>query len=114
MSLEERVPQLFSMLGEDIESIKEILLNFVESTAEDTDILSKLVKEGEFSKAQFICHKIHPFLSQLGASHLTANLIKMDKLRGKDESMYLDWKKDITKSISEIKTFSENIKTDYL
>lgn len=114
ISLEERFPQLFSMFGEDTVSIKEILLNFVESTAEDTDILSKLVKEGKFVEAQHICHKIHPFLSQLGASHLTTNLIKMDKLRGNNESLYPDWKKDITKSISEIKRFSENIKTDYL
>ena len=114
ISLEERFPQLFSMFGEDTVSIKEILLNFVESTAEDTDILSKLVKEGKFVEAQHICHKIHPLLSQLGASHLTTNLIKMDKLRGNNESLYPDWKKDITKSISEIKRFSENIKTDYL
>ncbi len=95
-------------------SIEEILIDFVESTNNDTDTLSKLVNKGEFSKAQHICHKIHPFLSQLDATYLTARLIKMDKLRGKDESLYPEWKKDLTISISEIKKFSENIKNDYL
>lgn len=114
ISLEKRFPQLFSMFGKDTESIKEILLNFVQATAEDTDTLTKLVNEGNFREAQHICHKIYPFLSQLDASYLTANLVKMDKLRGKDESLYPEWKKDIKKSISDIKRFSENIKNDYL
>ena len=114
LSLEDRFPQLFSMFGKDTKSIKEILIDFVESTNNDTDTLSKLVNKGEFSKAQHICHKIHPFLSQLDATYLTASLIKMDKLRGKDESLYPDWKIDLSVSISEIKKFSENIKNDYL
>lgn len=114
LSLEDQFPQLFSMFGNDSESIKEILFSFVESTAKDTDILSKLVNEGKYSEAQHICHKIHPFLSQLDANYLTVNLIKMDKLRGKDESLYPDWKKDITESISDINKFSENIKDNYL
>lgn len=114
MSFEEKFPQLFHIFGEDIESIKEILLNFVESTENDTKILTKLVNEGKFSEAQNICHKIHPFLSQLDASYLTGNLIKMDKLRGKDESLYPTWRKEIRQTISEIKTFSEDIKKNYL
>lgn len=114
MPLEDKFPQLASMFGDDTESIKEILLNFVETTANDTDILANLVNDGKFSEAQNICHRIHPFLSQLDASYLTENLIKMDKLRGKDESLYPDWKKDITKSISDIKEFSKNVENNYL
>ena len=114
LPLEDKFPQLVSMFGDDTESIKEILLNFVETTAKDTDILAKLVNEGKFSEAQHICHRIHPFLSQLDASYLIVNLIKMDKLRSKDESLYPDWKRDITKSISDIKEFSTNIENNYL
>lgn len=112
--LEETFPQLVSMFGKDSESIKEILSDFVESSSKDTEILAELVNEGKFAEAQNICHKIHPFLSQLDANHLTVTLIKMDKLRGKDESLYPEWKSDITKTISEIKIFTESIKNNYL
>ena len=112
--LEERFPQLVAMLGKDSECIKDILIDFVESSAEDTQLLAKLVNEGKFSEAQHICHKIHPFLGQLDANYLTPNLIKMDKLRGENELLYPNWKKDLTETISEIKKFIEGIKNDYL
>lgn len=113
-SIEEVFPQLASMFGKDSGHIKEILNDFVESSAKDTEILTKLVEEGNFSEVQKICHRIHPFLSQLDANHLTLNLIKMDKLRGKDESLYPDWQKDIINSVEEIKRFTESIKNNYL
>lgn len=113
-SLEEKFPQLALMFGKDSSSIKYVLHNYVVNSIEDIETLYKYVHEGKFSEAQQICHKIHPFLSQLDANHLTENLIKMDKLRGKDETSYPDWQKDIENSISEIRRFTELIKNEYL
>ncbi len=38
----------------------------------------------------------------------------MDKLRGENELLYPNWKKDLTETISEIKKLIEGIKNDYL
>ena len=60
LPLEDKFPQLVSMFGDDTESIKEILLNFVETTAKDTDILAKLVNEGNLAKHNiFVTEYIH-------------------------------------------------------
>ncbi len=112
--IEEMFPQLVSMFGNDIDYIRDVLSEFVDSSAEDTDNLARLVHEGKFKEAQKLCHKIHPFLGQLDAESLAVNLIKMDSLRGEDESSYPNWRKDIIETIEEIRKFSESIKNNFL
>ncbi len=107
-------PSLSALFQGDKTSIIDILSGFVESSDRDMDILTIYIEEGNFEKAQELCHKIHPFLYQLDAGYLCTILHKMDRLRGEDESTYPDWKKDLSKTIGEIREFCANITRNYL
>ncbi|MDD4778400.1 MAG: hybrid sensor histidine kinase/response regulator [Fermentimonas sp.] len=113
-SLEKRFPGLVSMFYSDTEYIKDLLSLFVQSSSVDTDNLYQAIDKGDFREAQKICHKIHPFLSQLDADHICVNLRKMDGLRDRDESAYPNWKTELSESVRMIREFTENIKKDYL
>lgn len=114
ISLEKKFPGLVSMFGNDTEYIKDLLTLFVQSSSVETENLNQLINKGDFKEAQKICHKIHPFLSQLDADYLCVNLLKMDKLRNQDESAYPNWQIDLSESVRMIKEFTDNVKRDYL
>ena len=114
LSLKDKFPQLAAMFGNDTVSIKKILSDFVETSERDTEVLSKLIKDGNFIEAQRICHKIHPFLNQLDVDYLTTNLRKMDNINGNDGASFPDWKKELTKTIYDIRNFTKNIKDEYI
>ena len=79
---------LTEFLGDDEESIKSILSTFVTSVYKDIEKLTKEIELSNFEGAQQICHKMHPFISQMGAEYLCGVLLKMDSLRGKGYSSF--------------------------
>lgn len=113
-SLEQKFPGFVSMFGNDTKYIKDVLSVFVESSTIETDNLEQLIKKEDFKEAQKICHKIHPFLSQLNADFLCTNLRKMDNIKNHDESSYPNWKNELSESIELIKEFTEGVRRDYL
>lgn len=113
-SISEKFPKLASMFGNDQESIKGILADFVENSEKDNKKLEEFIKNNQFKEAQEICHKIHPFYSQLDAEYLTFSLRKMDSLRVKDESSYPQWKEEVTQNLDQIREFTVSIRENYL
>ncbi len=113
-SLGEKFPQLVSLFGDDAEAIKRILSTFVSTVYKDTDHLKELIRTSDFQGAQQLCHKIHPFICQIDARHLCEVLIKMDSLRGEEETAYTSWKEDLSLSIRQIRAFADDIEKEYL
>lgn len=113
-SLAVEFPQLTAMFDGDSKAIKEILSGFVISSEKDREALKELVHLHRFQDAQLLCHKIHPFYSQLDAGHLCEPLRKMDRLRGKEEDLYPQWKEELLEAIRQMKLFADKIKRDYL
>ncbi len=113
-SLGEKFPQLASLFGDDTETIKKILSTFVTTIYKDTEHLARFIEASDFQGAQQLCHKIHPFISQIDAPHLCEVLIKMDSLRGEEETTYSSWKEDLSLSIRRIRAFADAIKKEYL
>lgn len=113
-SLNERFPALSSLFGEDIKTIREILAKFVDTTYVDTNRLTEYIDAENFTEAQQLCHKMHPFLAQLNAEHLCSVLRKMDKLRGQNESAYPQWKEELRDTIKKLREFAKTIKETYL
>ena len=112
--IEKEFPVLFSMFDNDTKTIKNILSTFVEKSRDDIRELERCVRENDFSAAQHVCHKIHPFLAQLNAENICNNLKKMDQLRGKDVTLYPNWKDDMRKTAGDIRLLTERIKNEYL
>lgn len=104
---------LTEFLGDDEESIKSILSTFVTSVYKDIEKLTKEIELSNFEGAQQICHKMHPFISQMGAEYLCGVLLKMDSLRGKGYSSFPEWKSELQKSVNDIKAYADKIKEEY-
>ena len=113
-SFDEKFPQLVSLFGDDTETIKKILATFVTTVYKDTESLTELTKASDFEGAQRLCHKMHPFINQIDAQHLCGVLIKMDSLRGQEETAYPNWKEDILSSVRQIREFAVEIEKEYL
>jgi CheY-like chemotaxis protein/two-component sensor histidine kinase len=112
--INQQFPSLVSLFGDDEAAVREILRNFVETSEKDTKKLLNLIEKDDFENAQQLCHKMHPFLAQLDADYLCHVLIKMDKLRGQDESTYPNWKTELTDVVKKIEKFTESVKINYL
>ena len=104
---------LTEFLGDDEESIKSILSTFVTSVYKDIEKLTKEIELSNFEGAQQICHKMHPFISQMGAEYLCGVLLKMDSLRGKGYSSFPEWESELQKSVNDIKAYADKIKEEY-
>ena len=113
-SFDEKFPQLVSLFGDYTETIKKILATFVTTVYKDTESLTELTKASDFEGAQRLCHKMHPFINQIDAQHLCGVLIKMDSLRGQEETAYPNWKEDILSSVRQIREFAVEIEKEYL
>ncbi len=113
-SLDEKFPQLVSLFGDDTETIKKILSTFVTTVYKDTESLTELINLSDFRGAQQLCHKIHPFINQIGAQYLCDVLIKMDSLRGEDETAYPAWKEDLLSSIRQIREFADTVFANFV
>lgn len=114
VTLQSRFPQLSSMFLDDAESIKDLLSEFVANSERDRKLLSEFIKNNQFEKAQRLCHKIHPFYSQLDAEYLATPLRKLDSLKGQDANEYPEWKQDLANTIEKIEEFTQSIKNDFL
>jgi len=82
---------LNDFLGEDREKIIQL---FRASMEENFSILKQTLVDGDFERAQTICHKILPMFAQMG--YPTEELRKMDAHRN---NKYKGWKKDVEKII---------------
>jgi CheY-like chemotaxis protein/anti-sigma regulatory factor (Ser/Thr protein kinase) len=71
-----RFPRLTTLFHNDERVIRDILTTFVETSERDREALTELINRNEFKEAQELCHRIHPFFSQLDADHLCEPLLK--------------------------------------
>ena len=84
-------PDLCSMFDND-DDITEILNTFVESTANNIVNFNEIINDNNFTEAVRLCHKMRPMFVQLNQNECADFLLKMDMLRGKDESSFPEWK----------------------
>ena len=49
-----------------------------------------------------------------GGISTASNLRKMDNINGNDGASFPDWKKELTKTIYDIRNFTKNIKDEYI
>lgn len=110
----DKFPKLVELFGDDRDAITDILIQFVQTSREDTAALKDAVKNNNFIEAQEICHRIYPFLCQIGADNLCTVLLKFDSLRGEDETAYPAWKEDLLLSLAQINAFTNEIENEYL
>lgn len=106
-------PGLTALFGDDKEAIHEILLEFVESAEKDMNTLSELIKTHSFAEAQQLCHRIHPFYSQLGADDLIVNFRKMDTLRNQEE-VWPEWEEKLRTTVKQVRELITTIKQNHL
>lgn len=86
-------PAFSETMGNDSESIRNILTVFTQTLAEDMVSMNTSLEQSDFIEAQAICHKILPMFTQLERD--ITFLSKMNALRGKGlESDYPEWKDD--------------------
>ncbi len=107
-------PELSAMFDHDTVAIQDILAEFIETSGQDMDKFRDLIQAGEYTKAQQLCHRVHPFFVQLNAEHLCDTLRKMDSLRGQDESVYPNWKEELLQAVERIDQFRERIREEHL
>ncbi len=107
-------PELSAMFDHDTVAIQDILAEFIETSGQDMAEFRELIQAGEYSKAQQLCHRVHPFFVQLNAEHLCDTLRKMDSLRGQDESVYPNWKEELLQAVERIDEFRERIREEHL
>lgn len=86
-------PDLCSMFDND-DDITEILNTFVENTANNIVIFNEIINDDNFTEAVRLCHKMRPMFVQLNQNECADFLLKMDMLRGKDESSFPEWKEE--------------------
>ena len=113
-SLSGRFPQLTALFNGDVGAVKDILSQFVQSSEKEREELKKLIHENRFKEAQQLCHRIHPFYSQLDATHISEKLQKMDRLRGADEDAWPQWKEELLETIRQMELFAEDIRKNFL
>ena len=113
--LSEEMPftRLETMFGNDTESIRSVLSSFIANARQDIKTLNTLIDTSRFEAAQELCHKIHPFLSQLNAGYLCGTLRKMDQLRGQPQSAYPTWKEELSASTQDIAAFIDRVEQKY-
>lgn len=86
---------LNKMLEEDSDALHEVLISFVQSTAENVSRLKQALLESDFNTAQLIGHKMQPMFIQLAAVDKLDILKKLDAHRLDATAMYPDWESDV-------------------
>lgn len=102
-------PQLAALFGDDEDAIRDILTEFASSTGPDAEQLLELIEKGEFKEAQSLCHKMYPFLAQLGVEQSYGAMRKMDQCRDKDESAYSTWKEELAEEAKLLRQLAETV-----
>ncbi len=111
---EDPFPGLTALFGNDREAIREILGEFVESADKDMSTLSEMIDNHRYREAQQICHRIHPFYSQLGAEILTTEMRRMDRLRDEEEDAWPQWEEALRGTVKQVREFIAAIRRDHL
>ena len=111
---EDPFPGLTALFGNDREAIREILAEFVESADKDMSTLSDMIDSHRYREAQQICHRIHPFYSQLGAETLTTEMRRMDRLREEEEDAWPEWEDALRVTVKQVREFIAAIRRDHL
>ena len=111
---EDPFPGLTALFGNDREAIREILAEFVESADKDMTTLSDMIDSHRYREAQQICHRIHPFYSQLGAETLTTEMRRMDRLREEEEDAWPEWEDALRVTVKQVREFIAAIRRDHL
>jgi len=112
---DDEFPALFAMFDGDRESINEVLQQFTDTVEEDLQGLQRSVNASDFAQTRRLCHKILPFLLQLGSSRISLETPqKMNALKDGDEQAYPEWEKDVRLFKSDLEAFVQWIKTDFL
>lgn len=103
---------LNKMLGEDSEAMHEVLMSFVNTTAENIEKLQSAILHNDFKTAQLICHKMLPMFIQLDAIEKMDILKKIDSLRSLGMAVYPGWEDDILELIEYAEQVIIQIKGD--
>ena len=94
---QEDFPELCTMFGNDDPTIDNILRVFIENTSDNLIIFNEIINRDSFNEAVNLCHKMRPMFVQLNQIEAATFLDKMDKLRGKDENAFPEWKEESIK-----------------
>lgn len=111
---EDPFPGLTNLFGDDREAIREILVEFVESADKDMSTLSEMIDGHRYRDAQQLCHRIHPFYSQLGAEELTTHMRRMDRLREDEQDVWPEWEEALRKTVKQVREFTAAIRRNHL
>ena len=111
---EDPFPGLTALFGNDREAIREILGEFVESADKDMSTLSDMIDSHRYREAQQICHRIHPFYSQLGAETLITEMRRMDRLREEEEDAWPEWEDALRVTVKQVREFIAAIRRNHL
>ncbi|MBO5848699.1 MAG: hybrid sensor histidine kinase/response regulator [Bacteroidales bacterium] len=98
-------PELCSMFDNDEDSIINIIKTFIETTSDNLLIFNKTINNNNFNEAVNLCHKMCPMFVQLNQKESAEFLYKMDKLRGKDENSFPEWKECSIKFMNDVDNF---------
>ena len=106
-------PELCSMFDNDKASITNILNIFVETTSNNLVTFNEIISSDNFSDAVNLCHKMCPMFVQLNQKEAADFLYKMDKLRGKDESSFPEWKEASIEFMNTVDEFISYLSEKY-
>lgn len=108
-------PSLSALFEGDSESINDILRHFITTAEEDLAQLQVALQKSDFAKTRQICHKILPFLMQLGSPRIQIQAPqKMNQLKDGEEAQYPGWQTEIKAFATNLHDFVHWIRRDYL
>lgn len=105
-------PELCLMFDND-KDIKNILLTFVETTSNNLMTFNDIIENNIFSEAVSLCHKMYPMFVQLNQKECADFLLKMDKLRGKEEDSFPEWKEKSIEFMNKVDDFISYLSEKY-
>ena len=97
-------PELCLMFDND-NDITDILTTFVETTSQNIIIFNEIIENSDFTAAVNLCHKMYPMFVQLSQNESAEFLLNMDKLRGKDENSFPEWKEESLHFMNSVDNF---------
>ena len=98
-------PELCEMFDNDDKAIRNILTTFVDTTSQNIITFNEHIESENFSEAVRLCHKMYPMFVQLNQNESADFLSKMDKLRGKDETSFPEWKEESIGFLNKVDDF---------
>ena len=98
-------PELCEMFDNDDDAICNILTTFADTTSQNIITFNEHIESENFSEAVRLCHKMYPMFVQLNQNESADFLSKMDKLRGKDETSFPEWKEESIGFLNKVDDF---------